>query len=176
MKVEFEKEVLQFLNLPSIPVKEFDGKTTFKDGVAIVELTGDRFGYAVATFSEEDKSPRIKKTFSVEPFGKITKIFVVPPYMNVDIEHADVDNDSKKAMEQLAEEAAELENEGVEDNKTEVPENEWCFDEIHNIDEAKAWLKSYNSRNRIRGKLPKDEDTIKLRLLTIWKESQNNKQ
>ena len=176
MKIEFEKEVLQFLNLPSIPVKEFDGKTTFKDGVAIVELTGDRFGYAVATFTEEDKKPRIKKTFSVEPFGKITKIFVVPPYMNVDIEHADVDSDSKKAMEQLAEEAAELENEGVDENKMESPENEWCFDEIHNIDEAKAWLKSYNSRNKIRGKLPKDEDTIKLRLLTIWKESQNNKQ
>lgn len=175
MKIEFENEVLRYLNLPSIPLKEFDGKSPFKDGIAVVELTGDRLGYAVATFDEGDKSPRIKKTFSVEPFGAIRSIFVVPTYMNTDVEHADVDSDSKKAMEQLANEAEELENDGVEHSNVEMPQNEWCFNEIHNIEEATAWLKSYNSRNKIRGKLPKDEETIKLRLFTIWKESQNKK-
>lgn len=175
--IQYEKEVLDFLKIPSIPLKQWDGKSSFKDGVAVLSLMDEREAYAVATFdAESETKPRIKKVFSQVPFNSVGDIFVVPSYMDVDnIDDMDLDNESKEAARRLAEEAEELENDGVEEH-TEMPDSEWCFDEIHNLDEAIAWIKSYNSRNKIRGKLPKDEDTIKLRLLTIWKESQNNKQ
>lgn len=174
--IQFEKEVLGFLNIPSIPLKEWDGKSSFNNGVAIVTLYTDVEAYAVTTFdAETDSEPRVKKTFSIEPFKEIKSIFVVPSYMDTNVEDADVDNDTKEAMQRLAEEAEEMENEGVEDEKPEMPENEWCFDEIHNKEEALAWLKNYNTRNKIKGKLPKNEEVIKLRLLTIWKNQQNNK-
>ena len=172
--IQFEKEVLRFLNLPSIPVKKWDGESSFEYGVAIVTMYDDREAYAVATFdSEKDEKPRIKKTFSIEQFFSVKDIFVVPSYMNVDINHSDVDAESKEAMERMAEEAEELENEGVEEEHVELPENEWCFDEIHNLEEAVAWLKSYNQTNRIRGKVPSKEEPVKLRLLTIWREKQD---
>jgi hypothetical protein len=174
--IQFEKEVLGFLNIPSIPLKEWDGKSSFNNGVAIVTLYTDVEAYAVTTFdAETDSEPRVKKTFSIEPFKEIKSIFVVPSYMDTNVEDADVDNDTKEAMQRLAEEAEEMENEGVGDDKPEMPENEWCFDEIHNKEEALAWLKNYNTRNKIKGKLPKNEEVIKLRLLTIWKNQQNNK-
>ena len=56
--IQFEKEVLGYLNIPSVPLKKFDGKS-FKDGVAVVELRSGSEAYAVATFDEEnDKEPR----------------------------------------------------------------------------------------------------------------------
>lgn len=175
--IQFEKEVLGFLNIPSIPLKEWDGKSSFSNGVAIVTLYTDVEAYAVTTFdAETDSEPRVKKTFSIEPFKEIKSIFVVPSYMDTNVEDADVDNDTKEAMQRLAEEAEELENEGVEDEKPEMPDSEWCFDEIHNLDEAIAWIKSYNGRNRINGRIPKNEETVKLRLLTIWKELNSKKQ
>lgn len=176
--IQFEKEVLNYLRLPSIPLKEWDGKTSFKDGVAVVSLYGKREAYAVATFNADtDKKPNIKKTFSIEPFREVKAIFVVPSYMNVDVEHADADKETKDAMERLKEEAEELENEGSEGEKPDVPENEWCFDEIHNLEEAQAWLKTYNKTNGVKCGVPKKEETVKLRLLAIWKEIQDrNKQ
>lgn len=176
MKIEFEKEILDFLKIPSIPLKQWDGKSSFKDGVAVLSLMDEREAYAVATFdAESETEPRIKKVFSQVPFNSVGDIFVVPSYMDVDnIENMDLDNESKEAAQRLAEEAEELENEGVEEH-TEMPESEWCFDEIHNLDEAIAWVKNYNSRNRIKGRIPKDEETVKLRLLTIWKELNSKK-
>lgn len=175
MKIEFEKEVLDFLNIPSIPLKEWNGKDSFKDGVAVVSLMEEREAYAVATFNAEtDEKPRIRKVFSQEPFFSVKEIFVVPSYMDVDhIDDMDLDKESKEAAHRLAEEAEELENNGVK--KTELPDNEWCFEKIHNLEEAQAWLKSYNSKNKIKGRVPKDEEAVKLRLLTIWNDLQRNK-
>ena len=51
--------------------------------------------------------------------------------------------------------------------------NEWVFDEIHNRDEAEAWLRNYNKKNRIGGKVPKNEETIKMRLMAIYSEMNN---
>ena len=175
--IQYEKEVLDFLKIPSIPLKQWDGKSSFKDGVAVLSLMDEREAYAVATFdAESETKPRIKKVFSQVPFNSVGDIFVVPSYMDVDnIDDMDLDNESKEAARRLAEEAEELENDGVEEH-TEMPDSEWCFDEIHNLDEAIAWIKSYNSRNRIKGRIPKDEETVKLRLLTIWKELNSKKQ
>lgn len=177
--IQFEALVIDYLKLPSIPKKEWDGKSSFKDGVAVIKMLQDRTGYAVATFdAEKDSEPRIKKTFSLEPFSEILKIFVVPAYMDTQetsIIRFDVDNDSKEAALRLAREADELENDGTESEAMkemkELPE--WVFDNIHNLEEAQAFIKQYNGKNKIKGKIPSNEDTVKCRLLAIYNEMNN---
>lgn len=174
MVIQNEKEVLEYLRIPSIPAKEWDGKSSFKDGVAVVNVYGGIQEYAVATFdADTDINPRIKKVFGTNPFYDIASIYVVPNYMakEEDVKDFDLDDESKKAAEDLLKEASELENDGVVNDEV-LPENPWFFDEIHNLDEAVAWLRRYNSINKIRGKIPSNEETIKLRLLTIWKDEQ----
>lgn len=177
--IEFEKEVVAYLNLPSLPKKEWNQQDSFKDGVAIVGLSLGRLAYAVCTFDKEtDKEPRIKKVFGIEPFTSIEKVFVVPSYMDNDTSDADLDAESKKRAEQLAAEAEELENQGTVEEAIEDANKlpEWIFDEIHNKDEAIAWLKQYNIRNKIKkGKVPTNEETIKLRLYNIYMSNKNRK-
>lgn len=178
--VEYEKEVITYLNIPSIPKKEWNGKDSFQDGVAVLNLAQDRQAYAVCTFANEmDKEPRIKKVFGIEPFVSVEKVFVVPSYMDNDTTDADLDNESKKRAEQLAAEAQELENKGTVDEAVEEANKlpEWIFDEIHNRDEAIAWLKQYNQRNGIKkGKVPSNEETIKMRLYNIYMSQKNRNQ
>jgi hypothetical protein len=177
--IEFEKEVIEYLNLPSLPKKEWNQQDSFKDGVAIVGLSLGRLAYAVCTFDKDkDREPRIKKVFGIEPFTSIEKIFVVPAYMDNDTSDADLDAESKKRAEQLAEEAKELENAGTVDESIEKANllPEWIFDEIHNREEAMAWLKQYNIRNKIKkGKVPTNEETIKMRLYNIYMSQKNHK-
>ena len=177
--IQFEKEIINYLNLPNIPKRVWDGLSSFQDGVAIVSLSLGRMAYAVCTFDKEtDKEPQIKKVFGIEPFTSIEKVFVVPPYMDNDTSDADLDAESKKRAEQLAAEAKELENEGTVDEAIEEANKlpEWIFDEIHNRDEAVAWLKQYNHRNGIRrGKIPSNEETIKMRLYNIYMSNKNIK-
>lgn len=177
--IEFEKEIINYLNLPSIPKRVWDGLSSFQNGVAIVNLSLGRQAYAVCSFNREtDKEPRIKKVFGVEPFSGIGKVFVVPAYMDNDTSEVDLDSESKKRAEQLAEEAKELENDGVVDEAIEEANKlpEWIFDEIHNKDEAMAWLKQHNIRNGIRkGKIPSNEETIKMRLYNIYMSNKNRK-
>ena len=175
-KILFEKEVLESLKLPSVPLKKWNGEDSFKEGVAVVNLKSECLAYAVAAFdAEADKKPRIKKVFTLEPFTSVKEIFVVPAYMDSveDVKDMDLDNESKEAALRLAEEAHELEEEGVEsDGMKEMKElPEWVFDNVHNADEATAFIKNYNSQNKIRGgRIPKDEEALKLRLLTIHEE------
>jgi hypothetical protein len=144
-----------------------------------LNLSLNRQAYAVCTFDKEtDKTPRIKKVFGIEPFSDIANIFIVPSYMDNDTTDADLDSESKKRAEQLAAEAEELENKGtVEEaveNANKLPE--WIFDEIHNMSEAQAWLKQYNIRNGIKkGKVPTNEETIKMRLYNIYMSNKNRK-
>lgn len=177
--IEFEKEVIAYLNLPSIPRKEWNQIDSFQSGVAVVNMSLGRQAYAVCTFNkDEDKEPRIKKVFGIEPFTGIEKVFVVPSYMDNDTTDADLDNESKKRAEQLAAEAQELENNGVVDEAVQEADKlpEWIFDEIHNMSEAQAWLKQYNVRNGIRkGKIPTNEETIKMRLYNIYMSNKNRK-
>lgn len=177
--IEFEKEIIAYLNLPSIPLKEWNQLDSFQDGVAVVNLSLGRQAYAVCTFNkDEDKEPRIKKVFGIEPFTGIEKVFVVPSYMDNDTTEVDLDAESKKRAEQLAAEAQELENEGVVDEAIQKADElpEWIFDEIHSREEAMAWLKQYNIRNGIRkGKIPSNDDTIKMRLYNIYMSNKNRK-
>lgn len=167
--VNFEQEILAYLSLPSIPKKEWDKESAFDKGVAVVELQTGREGYAVATFSPEkgDTKPRVTKVFGNEPFGDIIRVYVVPDYMETDMKNADLDEVSKKKAEEIINEGNEIANDETENTTLPNTENEWVFDEIHNIEEAQAWLESYYARNKISGRIPSKEETIKLRLLAI---------
>ena len=90
-------------------------------------------------------------------------------YMDTDVDNMDLDEQSKKAAEDLKKEADELENQGA-DETMEVPKNEYCFDHIHNDEEAIAFIEAYNKKNGIKGQVPKKHDTILNRLLVIYSE------
>lgn len=169
--ISFEKEVCSYLNIPSLPKKEWDGKSSFKNAVATIKLGGSRLAYAVASYDEvKDDAPRVVKSFMTEPFYGIDKIFVVPSYMDTDVNNMDLDEQSKKAAEDLKKEADELENQGADENM-EVPENEYCFDHIHNDEEAIAFIEAYNRENNIKGAIPKKHESIIARLTVIYAES-----
>lgn len=169
--ISFEKEVCLYLNIPSLPKKEWDGKSSFKNAVATIKIGGSRLAYAVASYDEaKDDAPRVVKSFMTEPFYGIDKIFVVPSYMETDVDNMDLDEQSKKAAEDLKKEAEELENQGAKDT-TEVPENEYCFDHIHNDEEAIAFIEAYNKENNIKGAIPKKHESIIARLTVIYAES-----
>ena len=169
--ISFEKEVCSYLNIPSLPKKEWDGKSSFKNAVATIKLGGSRLAYAVASYDEaNDDAPRVVKSFMTEPFYGIDKIFVVPSYMDTDVDNMDLDEQSKKAADDLKKEADELENQGA-DETMEVPENEYCFDYIHNDEEAIAFIEAYNRENNIKGAIPKKHESIIARLTVIYAES-----
>lgn len=175
MGIRFEKEVCQYLSLPSIPLKEWNGKTSFKYGVAVTKLLLGDLAYAVCTFNADtDKEPRVKKVFAEERFNSIDKIFVVPSYMDTKgIENADLDEQSKEAAKRLADEAEDL----TQGNDEEMPlfgDNlpEYFFDHIHNDEEAIAFITAYNRDNNIRGAVPSKHETIVMRLGVIYNELQ----
>ena len=176
-KIEFEKELLAYLNLPSIPRKEWkEGDMPFEKGVAVIEYYGERLAYAVCKFDPNSgiKRPRVIKTFGTEPFIKIVKVFVVPNYMSniEDVKDMDLDEQSKKKAEQMLKEAQELETEGTkEDDELKNPKNEYYFDHITNDEEAKAFIRSYNIRNHIKGKIPSTHDGIVMRLAVIFSDT-----
>ena len=174
--VQFEKEVLEYLNIPSIPKKEFDGKTSFAKGVALLNLRGEREAYAVASFDADvDKKPNIVKVFGIEPFVGIKKVFVVPAYMTTEeeIKDMDLDEQSKKKAAEILKEASEIENEGTKDENPMENLPEWIFPEINSKQEAEAWLRNFQSRNKQQGRIPTTEENIKLRLFSIYTELQN---
>lgn len=171
--IAFEKEIIQHLSLPSIPKKQWDGKSSFKYGVAVTCLGSNIEAYAVCTFdADKDKMPRVIKSFASEQFYGISHIYPVPSFMDVDVASMDLDEASREAAERLAQEAKELvAEESGEDNETEREMNalpEWVFDNIHNIEEAQAFVQSWNAKNKIKGRVPQNEETLKLRLLTIY--------
>ena len=170
MNVKFEKEICSFLNLPSIPLKEWDGETAFDKGVAIVKQAYDGQAYAVARFDPiKDAKPTIIKVFDSEPFFDIEKVLVVPDYMETSVETADLDEESKKKAEELAKQAEEIENDGTQ--QIELPENPYLFDNITNDEEAIAFIEAYNKKNGIiKGQVPKKHETILNRLLVIYSE------
>lgn len=171
-EIRFEKEVCDYLKLPKLPVKEWDGKTAFDKGVAIVKLAFDEKAYAVAKFNPDvDSKPNVVKVFASETFFDIEKVFIVPDYMEMNVENADLDDESKKKAEELARQAEEIENDGVS-TKVEMPENEYSFDNIHNDEEAIAFITAYNQKNGIKGAVPKKHDTIVMRLAVIYDETQ----
>lgn len=174
-----EKELLAYLNIPSIPKKKWDGIKSFKDGVAVITTISGRQYYAVATFdSEQMEQPKIKHVFSVEPFKSIGDIYVVPSYMDDDVDGFDMDDESKKRAEAILEEAHELEMRGVETEESVILENknEYFFDNITTDEEAMAFIKAYNKMNKIGGKVPTKHESIVLRLAVIYNDEQKKMQ
>lgn len=170
MNIKFEKEVCAYLNLPKLPVKEWDGESAFDKGVAIIKLAFNETAYAVARFNpEKEKAPSITKVFGQEPFYGIEKVFIVPDYMETNVEDADLDEESKKKAAELANEAAEIENDGTKAH-IDLPDNPYYFDNITNDEEAIAFIAAYNQKNGIRGQVPKKHETILNRLLVIYME------
>lgn len=165
--VQFEKEICMHLSIPSIPLKKWDGKTTFKNGVAVTKLASGTLAYAVCSFSNGDKAPNVTKVFSQEPFNGIEEIYIVPSFMDTDVDKMDLDDDSKKAAEILVNEAQDLSEQKDDDINMMKALPEWIFDEITNKDEAQAWLRQYNATNKIKGRIPENEETLKMRLLNI---------
>lgn len=168
----YEKEICEALRLPSIPKKEWDGKSGFRNCVAVVDMLLGEQAYAVASFDpEKDEKPRIVRVFSQEQFADITKVFIVPEYMDVeDIKNADLDEESKKRAEELAKEAKEVENEGVEE-EVKMPDNEYFFDHITNDEEARAYIEAYNKTNKLRARVPKTHEGLVMRLSVIYSET-----
>ena len=170
--IQFETEICDYLSIPSIPKKKWDGKTSFKDGVAVIDNGNGLSSYAVCTFnSDKEPAPRVVKVFSQEPFSSVGDIYVVPSFMNTDVEHMGMDDESKKAAERLISEANEL-SATSDKEKDEIDEMkslpEWIFPEVSNKEEAQAWLRNYNTTNKLKGRIPENEETLKLRLLNIY--------
>ena len=177
--IKYEEEICKHLNIPSIPKKEWNKKDSFKTGVAITKLALGGEAFAVCTFDvENDKEPRVIKSFANEPFYGVEKVFVLPNYMETDVEKFDLDEESKKKAEEIIKEAKELTKEKTQEDK-QVEEMqalpEWVFPEITNVDEARAWLSNWNNTHKIKGKIPTNEETIKMRLLNIYSQMKNKK-
>lgn len=181
MQIKFEKEILEWLDLPAIPRKAWDSekRPSFKHGVAVIRHTDGMESYAVATFdADKDAEPRIKKVFELVPYKEVLEIYVVPSYMDEDVDSMDLDDESKRKVERILQEVQEMENEGVEEEKPlsmdDLPE--WIFPEIHNAEEGQAWLRRYNKMHGIKkGKVPTNAETIKLRLFSIYSEQQKKR-
>lgn len=173
--IQYEQEIIEYLGLPSIPKRAWDGQKSFKHGIAVTEMLGGGHSYAVATYhAERDGRPRIVKVFSAEPFRTFEIVAVVPDYMDTtDIERWDVDDESKRAASRIAAEAAELENEDA-CSFVELPENEYLYDHIHNDDEARAFIRSWNKLNGYkRGVAPSTHDGIITKLMAMWMQDRN---
>lgn len=165
-KILYKNEIVEYLNLPNIPKKPWDGKRPFKSAVGVLQTKWGGLTYAVLGFSEKANAAYVKKVFGEEPFIAINEIYPVPDYMDIeDIENWDLDEDSKKAAKSLAQEA--LEKEEIEEKEEKY--SEWYFDEIHNIDEARAWVANYRRMNKIKGNSPKTEEKLKDYLYVVYK-------
>lgn len=168
-KILFEKEVCEHLRLPAIPKKLWDKETPFDSGVAVVNLRFGNKGYAVARFNpKREKEPTIIKVFGSEPFVSVESVFVVPDYMETNVENADLDDESRKKAEELAAQADDVVDDGVGEIKNDIPDNPYMFDNITNDEEAIAFIEAYNKKNGIKGAVAKKHETILMRLAVIY--------
>lgn len=173
--IQFEKEAIQYLRLPSMPKKKWDGKQSFRRGIAVLNLVNDEQGYAIASFDSETQSePQIIKVFSLQMYTSVDmdNIYIVPEYMDTkSIDEWDVDEASKRAAQAIVEEGNAMIGEG-DMEKTEVPENEYFFDFIHNDEEAIGFLKAQmKKRGKAKSKVPTTHDDIVTLLASLWMES-----
>lgn len=173
--IKFEDNVLDYLNIPSVPKKEWDGKSPFTKGVAVVKLAFGEEAYAVCAYRPEqgDKEPNVIKVFGYDPFYSILKIYVVPAYMaNEDeVQNMDLDDKSKERAASVIREAKEIENGDAEDDAEKELDSlpEWIFPHIKTKEEAEAFVREYKRSNGIKGQAPKNKETLRSYLYVIYK-------
>ena len=97
--------------------------------------------------------------------------------MDTDVTNMDLDEESKEAALRMVQEGDEIIQEDTSDDDMSEMERlpEWVFPEITNKEEAKAWLQQYNSSNRIKGRIPNNDETLKLRLMNIYYANKDKK-
>ncbi len=169
--IKFEKEITNYLNIPSIPKKEWDGISYFEECVGIAKTIDDALVFVVCSYKEGDSKPRPVKVFDLSIIKDIETVYIVPSYMDIDVNKMDLDDESMERANDLAMQVIEMEKETANEK---LPDNPYFFDNIHSDDEATAFIKAYNKKNKIRGSVPKKYDAIVMRLGVIWRE-QNNK-
>ena len=169
-----KSDVCEYLKIPSIPNKRWDGKKPFNKGVAVIEHKNGEKSYAVAAYNDETKSAYVKKVFSFVPFVKVIDVFIIPDYMSSlsDVAEMDLDETSKKAAEEILNEASEI-HEIIKEEKND--KNEYYFDFIKNDSEAKAFIESYNKNNKIKGRVPTSHEGLVMRLSVIYADKKNKK-
>lgn len=171
--INYKMEIIQLLGIPSIPKKEWDNKTSFDNGVAVIEDVMGNLNYACCSYdANEDKegNVKIKKVFGSFPFNKVLNIYPVPVYMESDINKMDIPPSCKDAMEELLQEKEEIINENVK--QAPIDTYEWGYDFIHNKKEAVAFLKSKNTRGRI----PESEEVLKSKLKVMYYNEKKTKE
>lgn len=175
--VQYEKEICQYLGIPSIPKRKWDGEKSFLQGCAVTTHMDGSQSYAVATYdNEKDAQPRIKKVFNLEIYKKVEDIFVVPSYMDTNVDDMDLDDDSKEKAKILVDEANELEISGSEQDFCDEPNNEYYFENITNDDEAKAFIRAYYKKNnKTKTKIPRTHEGLIVRLSVIYNEINKSK-
>ena len=93
--------------------------------------------------------------------------------MDTNVDGMDLDEESKENAKFIIEEAREIEL-GEDKNDfadTDVPDNEYYFDNIHTDEQAKAFIRAYNKKNRIkRGAMPKTHEGLIVKLSVIYNE------
>ena len=174
MSIQYEKEICRYLNIPSIPKREWDGKKSFLQGCAVVNHVDGRQSYAVVAYDHErDAKPRVKKVFTLEQYSDVERIFVVPSYMDTNVDDMDLDDKSKESAKLLVDEAKEMEVNG-DDSDFGQAENEYFFDNIHNDEEAMAFIKAYHKKKgkgkKTYGRTPRKHDDIIVMLSVIYNE------
>lgn len=163
-----EKEICEFLSIPSIPKIKWDGKCDFATGVAVLEMKDGSQSYAVSSFdSQRDILPKITKVFSSEQFVSVCDIFIVPDYMETNVEEMDLDDDSKGMAKLLVDEAKEMVDEKMDDAFAE-PKNEYYFDNIHNDEQAIAFIKAHMKGKGKKGRVPKTHEAILMKLSVMY--------
>ena len=169
--VQYKNEICQHLGIPSIPKRKWDGKSSFQRGCAIIGHEDGTQSYAIATFdNEQHDTPHIVKVFSLDRYVSVGDIYVVPSYMDTNVDDMDLDDESKEKAKILVDEAKELEVNGSEQD-FEEPKNEYYFDNIHNDEEAKAFIRAYNKKNKKKTGVPRTHEALVVRLSVIYNET-----
>lgn len=167
--IKNEKQVIDFIKCP-IPKKQWDKKSSFTTGVALVKRITGEVDYAVCSFNSEiDENIKIIKDFGLVPFVEIVNVFPIPEYMEDNISDMDLDEGSKEAMEQLLQEKQDVVDKDVKKEK--VVTYEWGYDFIQNKQEAIAFLKT----KQIKGRIPVNEDVLKAKLREMYHSQQKKK-
>jgi len=167
---DFYDETIDMLRIPSIPKKEWDGKSPFDRGIAqITTMFGSR-EYAICSFNpERDDKPRIVKIFGGLRFTSVDKIWPIPDYMDDDIRKMEfADEESRTSMSVMLQEKEQMVNANAKD---EDGGGEWGYPIIHTTKQAVAYLKAKHPKDGI----PSDPEVLKAKLKAMYNAERHNK-